>query len=185
MRAVRYRRFMALAGLDADARILDLGCGSLGLRAFAPELDVTGVDLVDRPDYPGPFVRADATTGLPFADDAFDVVYCSSVVEHIDPESRFAFAAEIRRVGRGWYVQTPAWEFPIEPHALLPSAHWLAPPLRRPYWRLGIAGEWDQIELLRRAEMTSLFGRPHAEFFGPLIKSWVSVRPGLTPEAMF
>ena len=40
-----------------------------------------------------------------------------------------------------------------------------------------MAGEWEQIELLRRAEMAQLFGEPVAERAGPLVKSWVSVRP--------
>ncbi len=35
------------------------------------------------PAYPGPFVQADATIGLPFADGEFDLVYCSSVIEHV------------------------------------------------------------------------------------------------------
>jgi hypothetical protein len=89
---------------------------------------------------------------------------------------RPAFARELRRVARGWYVQTPAFSFPVEPHALLPIAHWLPPRLRRPYWRLGVAGEWEEIALLRRAEMAALFGEPLPERVGPLVKSWVSVR---------
>ena len=64
-------------------------------------------------------------------------------------------------------MQTPAWSFPIEPHALLPFAHWLPPALRRPYWRLGAAGAWEDIALLRRAELVALFGEPvHAERLG-------------------
>ncbi len=70
----------------------------------------------------------------------------------------------------------PAWSFPIEPHALLPLAHWLPPRLRRPYWRLGAGGEWEEIELLRRGEMESLFGPALPERLGPLVKSWVCVR---------
>ena len=70
---------------------------------------------------------------LPFADGEFDLAYCNSVIEHVPRERRAAFAAELRRVARGWYVQTPARSFPIEPHSLLPGAHWLparaAPPL--------------------------------------------------------
>jgi SAM-dependent methyltransferase len=173
----RHDRLFALTGATAGTRIVDVGCGRLGLRALAPELDVTGVDLVPRPEYPGPFVQADATVGLPFADGEFDLAYCSSVIEHLAPEHRPAFAAELRRVARGWYVQTPAYSFPVEPHALLPVAHWLPPGLRRPYWRLGVAGEWEDIHLLRRAEMERLFGPPVAERLGPLVKSWVSVRP--------
>ena len=138
--------------------MLDVGCGALGLRALEPDLDITGVDLAARPDYPGPFVRADAADGLPFAEDEFDLVYCSSVIEHVPPSRRAAFAAEMRRVGRGWFVQTPAYSFPLEPHSLLPFAHWLPLRLRRPYWRLGAAGQWEEIELLRRGEMESLFG---------------------------
>jgi SAM-dependent methyltransferase len=176
-RARRHERFFALAGLAADARILDVGCGRLGLRALAPELDVTGVDVAERPGYPGPFVRADPTHGLPFADGAFDLVYCSSVIEHVPPADRAAFAAELRRVGRGWFVQTPARTFPIEPHALLPFAHWLPRPLRRIYWRLGAADPAEEISLLSRRELEALFGPALPERLGPLVKSWVCVRP--------
>jgi SAM-dependent methyltransferase len=176
-RARRHARFFALTQLAPRARVLDLGCGSIGLRAREPGLDITGVDLLERPDYPGPFVRADATVGLPFGTEEFDLVYCSSVVEHVPPSRRAVFAQEIRRVGRGWFVQTPAWSFPLEPHSLLPGAHWLPVGLRRPYWRLGAAGEWEEISLLRRSEMEELFGPALPERFGPLVKSWVSVHP--------
>jgi SAM-dependent methyltransferase len=172
----RHERFFALAGVAADTRILDLGCGALGLRALEPELDITGVDLVEHPGYPGPFVRADAASGLPFADDEFDLVYCSSVIEHVLPDRRAAFAAELRRVGRSWFVQTPARSFPIEPHSLLPGAHWLPLSLRKPYWRLGAAAEWERIELLSRRELEALFGPALPERVGQLVKSWVCIR---------
>ena len=176
----RHDRFIALSGATRPGfRILDVGCGALGLRALEPEVDITGTDVAERPDYPGPFVRADATERLPFDDGAFDLVYSSSVVEHIPPHKRAAYAAEIRRVGRGWWVQTPAFSFPVEPHALLPFAHWLPPALRRPYWRLGVAGAWEDISLLRRGELEALFpgGEVVAERAGRLTKSWISVRP--------
>jgi SAM-dependent methyltransferase len=176
-RRLRHARFFALTRLAPGARVLDLGCGRIGLRALEPDLDITGVDLQERPDYPGPFVRADAAAGLPFADDEFDLVYCSSVIEHVAPARRDAFAAELRRVGRGWLVQTPAFSFPVEPHALLPFAHWLPVGLRERYWRLGAAGNWEEISLLRRAEVERLFGPALAERVGPLVKSWVCVRP--------
>jgi SAM-dependent methyltransferase len=174
----RHERFFALTRLAPGMRVVDVGCGALGLRALEPDLDVTGVDLVARPRYPGPFVQADATERLPFDDGAFDLAYSSSVVEHVAPERRAVFAAEIKRVGRGWFVQTPAWSFPIEPHALLPFAHWLPPAARRPYWRLGAAGSWEDIRLLRRRELEWLFGEPIlAERFGGVVKSWIALRP--------
>jgi SAM-dependent methyltransferase len=174
-RARRHAHFFALTRLSPGARVLDVGCGRIGLRALEPQLDITGVDLAARPDYPGPFVQADAAEGLPFADGEFELVYCSSVIEHVPPDRRETFAKEIRRVGRGWFVQTPAWSFPIEPHALLPFAHWLPPRLRRPYWKLGATGEWEEISLLRRIQMEALFGPAQAERVGPLTKSWVCV----------
>jgi len=176
-RARRHAAFFAATALPPGGRVLDVGCGVLGLRALEPGLDITGLDIAEQPAYPGPFVRADPAGGLPFGDGEFDLVYCSSVIEHVPPARRAAFAAELRRVGRGWYVQTPAYSFPIEPHALLPGAHWLPVGLRRRYWRLGAAGGWEEISLLRRGELEALFGPARAERFGGLAKSWVSVRP--------
>jgi SAM-dependent methyltransferase len=173
----RHAQLFALTGVRPDSRIVDVGCGRLGLRRHEPGLDITGVDVAARPDYPGPFVLADVLDGLPFADGAFDLAYCSSVVEHVAPSDRDAFAREVRRVARGWYVQTPAFSFPVEPHALLPFAHWLPARIRRPYWRLGVAGDWEDIALLRRRELTALFGEPVAERVGPLVKSWVAIVP--------
>jgi SAM-dependent methyltransferase len=172
----RHRALFPRTGVAPGMRVLDVGCGALGLRALEPALDITGVDVAARPGYPGPFVQADATVRLPFEDDAFDLAYSSSVIEHITPERRAAFAAEVRRVARGWYVQTPAWSFPIEPHVLLPGAHWLPARARRPYWRLGAAGAWEDVRLLRRGELVALFGEPVlAERVAGLVKSWVAI----------
>ncbi len=178
-RARRRRHEAFFPSLPAGARVLDLGCGALGLRALEPQLDITGVDIAPEPSYPGPFVQADAAAGLPFADREFELVYCSSVIEHVEPSRREAFAAELRRVGRGWLVQTPARSFPIEPHSLLPAAHWLPVSARRRYWRLGAAREWEEISLLSRSELEALFGPARPERALGMVKSWVCVRaPG-------
>jgi hypothetical protein len=41
------------------------------------------------------------------------------------------FAAECKRVGAQYYVQTPNKWFPIEPHLLTPIIHWLPRELQR------------------------------------------------------
>jgi hypothetical protein len=175
----RHAQLLELTGLTPEARIVDLGSGPMGLRAFAPDLDITGVDRLPKPEYPGPFVQADVTRRLPFEDGAFDLAFSSSLIEHLAPADRAAFCAELRRVARGWWVQTPAYSFPVEPHALLPAAHWLPERLRRPYWSLGVAGDYEDIALLRRGELARLLpgGTVHAERIGPVAKSWISVRP--------
>ncbi|RUV78647.1 class I SAM-dependent methyltransferase, partial [Mesorhizobium sp. M1A.F.Ca.IN.020.32.1.1] len=67
-----------------------------------------------------------------YADKSVDLVHSNSVIEHVGPwQDMSAMASELLRVGRSGWVQTPAWEFPIEPHFRLPLLHWFAPPVRR------------------------------------------------------
>ncbi len=173
----RHAQLFALTGAGPGSRIVDIGCGRLGLRRHEPSLDITGVDLTRAPTTRGRSCSRTSSTACrsTTASSTSRTARASSSTSR--PSDRAAFARELRRVARGWYVQTPAFSFPVEPHALLPFAHWLPPRLRRPYWRLGVAGDWEDIALLRRREMTELFGEPVAERAGPLVKSWVSVRP--------
>lgn len=173
----RVEQLVHLAAILPSTRIVDIGCGPMGLRELAPDLDITGVDMRHHPGYPGPFVCADATEPLPFSDGEFDLAYSNSVIEHIPVEKRPAFAREVRRVARGWYVQTPALGFLLEPHSLLPAAHWLPASWRRRYWQLGASGsDPDTIQLLARDELEALFGPAFPERFGPVVKSWISFR---------
>src|SRR5439155_9943192 len=67
-----------------------------------------------------------------YADKSIDLVHSNSVIEHVGrwPEI-CTMADEALRVGRSGWIQTPAWEFPIEPHFRLPFLHWFAQPTRR------------------------------------------------------
>jgi hypothetical protein len=63
---------------------------------------------------------------LPFRDQAFDIVFSNSVIEHVgDAGSQERFAREVARVGRAYWVQTPNRWFPVEQHLLTPIVHWL------------------------------------------------------------
>jgi SAM-dependent methyltransferase len=137
---------------------------------------------------------------LPFADQAFDVVYCSSVIEHATipkiyvwqttDEEEFKAAAwqrqkrladEIRRVGKAYFVQTPNRAFPVESHSLLPFAGSLPRPLlikvlekTTKFW---VSTEPD-FNLLDASQMQELF--PEAEIvpekkFG-LVKSLMAIK---------
>lgn len=166
-----------------DNTVVDVGCSELGLAAFAPQMRITGVDRVPRPGYEAErrrFVQADATK-LPFADGAFDIAYCNSVIEHVvDPDSRRRLAGELHRVARRYFVQTPNRWFPVEPHSLLPLVHFLPRALGRRLWRLGVSGDpFDETRLLGAGELQRLFpeARIVRERLGPLTKSLVAVGP--------
>lgn len=62
---------------------------------------------------------------IPEPDGRYDLLVCNSVLEHVPPAQRAALAAEMQRVARAVFCQTPAQSFPVEPHFLMPLVHWL------------------------------------------------------------
>ena len=63
---------------------------------------------------------------LPYDDNAFDLVFSNSVIEHVGNNTdQVAFAQECLRVGKNIYIQTPNRWFPIETHLVTLFIHWL------------------------------------------------------------
>jgi hypothetical protein len=195
----RLRRFYRLFGIREDTHVLDLG-GTLYWWSLAAELGlpmprVTILNL-DPPRGKLPprvrWVRADACA-IPFVAGSFDVALSNSVIEHLFTEDNQArFASEIRRVAKRWWVQTPDFRFPIEPHYLAPLVHWLPLRLRRNVIRWCTPWGWmahpsagrcdrvaREIRLLRRSELRRLFpeSRILVERLLGLPKSLIAVRP--------
>ena len=61
-----------------------------------------------------------------FESGQFDIVFSNSVIEHAgDFNKQMSMANEIRRVGKNYFVQTPNYYFPIEPHFMFIGFQWL------------------------------------------------------------
>lgn len=124
-----------------------------------------------------------------YSNGAFDVAYSNSVIEHLFSfENQAKMATEVKRVAKAYWVQTPNYWFPIEPHFHVPGWQWLPRSIRvalvmrfRCGWRGPVADRKlavalvDEVRLMDSAELVLLF--PNAtlwkeKFFG-LTKSIV------------
>lgn len=125
---------------------------------------------------------------LPLLDQSVDLIVCNSVIEHVPMQNRASLVAEMRRVARKVILQTPAAEFPIEPHFVFPLLHWFPRPIGRwlvflsPwFWMSGrnvarARSYFDEVQLLSRPSLEKLIpdARIQVERIGPLAKSYVA-----------
>jgi hypothetical protein len=167
------------AHLGREIRVLDVG-GRPDYWENVGLANIAHVEVLNYGEYgrteldrktPGEIFSAtlgDARDLVGFADGSVDLVHSNSVIEHVGPwRDMAAMAREMLRVGRAGWIQTPAWEFPIEPHFRLPFVHWVGQPLRRrliglsPHYRSQSLAmrrfHVDRINLLSKAEVRALF----------------------------
>ena len=192
----RMQRFADLFKPDANTQILDVGGTAFNwsLLAQTPAVTLLNIRAAAASSAPDEHTRLIADgRHLPFAENAFDIVYSNSVIEHLgDYPSQVQFAAECLRVGRAGFIQTPNKWFPVEPHYLTICIHWLPKNWQRRLLRflslrglLASAGpeEFDamlaEIRLLNATELRALFpgGKLIRERFLGWTKSLIMVYP--------
>ena len=138
-------------------------------------------------------IAGDARDLSEFDSGSFDFCFSNSVIEHVGTlADQTKMAAEVSRVGNGYFIQTPYRYFPIEPHFQFPLWAQLPLSLRTEFHRRFDLGwmpaipdyltarlDVEQIRLLTLYEYRALFpdAEIHKEKFGPFIKSIMAVRP--------
>jgi ubiquinone/menaquinone biosynthesis C-methylase UbiE len=196
MRAKRFEFFQQLAApLPRPLSIIDIGgtpqfwerCG----WADVDDIHITIVNLKSSEcKHSNIEIKiGDATNLADYSDRSFDIAFSNSAIEHLfTPENQAAMAREVKRVGRAYWVQTPNYWFPIEPHFQFLGWQWLPTAVRVAIVRryaCGRRGPYPDLEqarknvkeirLMTRRELSQLF--PNAsvwseKFYG-LVKSWV------------
>jgi len=193
-RRARVRKFAELIEpVNGELRILDVGGSAEFWLAYRDELHrpaaitVLNQSFGEQPSLPWiTYMRGDARDLHMFANQQFDMCFSNSVIEHVDAAGQLRMANEIRRVAKGYFVQTPNAYFPIEPHFLVPGWHFMPVTLRARLLQLRDWG-WmkrtgdpilareavESILLLTANQLQRLFpdSRIYRERIGPFTKS--------------
>jgi ubiquinone/menaquinone biosynthesis C-methylase UbiE len=177
-------------------KVLDLG-GSIHFWFESGLIDYVGqvviyniskseVDISDQYSHLISFKLYDGLN-LPEGDQSFDLVLSNSVLEHIPENYRIRVVSEMMRVGKRGFVQTPALEFPVEPHFVLPFLHWLPKSIGRYFVKISpwaiLAGRtsiqqdsyFSEVNLLSKRNLINLFPTKdiRAERFMGFPKAWL------------
>ena len=132
-------------------------------------------------------IKGDACDLSSFKDKQFDIVFSNSVIEHLfSIDNQKKMANEAMRVGKFYFVQTPNYFFPIEPHWLFPFFQFLPFKTRVFLTKNFDLGHYkksvnkedaikrvNEVKLLTEKQMKKLFpgGKVYRETFLSLVKS--------------
>jgi hypothetical protein len=205
LQRARLRQFIEVLPLGKPTQILDIG-GTIDYwdanwNEVPDNVSLTIVNLIPQKVRGG--LRILSITGdarhLGFGDGQFDHCFCNSVIEHVGTlADQCAVAKGVRRIARGYFVQTPYRYFPLEPHFHVPlwaqMPLWLRTALHQRVdlgWMraqpdyLNAWADVEQVRLLSIREMHLLF--PDAELrrerIAGLVKSIMAVRLPLCPTS--
>lgn len=168
-----YERFARSFPPNPDWRVLEVGTnGSLTdprdyfLHDRYPHPEQITAAGLEEPDvfrtvFPSySYVQVERGAPLPFDDQAFDLVFCNAVVEHVGSrEQQRDFIAELLRVGQRAFITTPNRRHPVEFHTVTPLLHHLPPRVyRRLYAAFGFEffSKQENLNLLDADELLEL-----------------------------
>ena len=168
-----YELFIRKMRPSPGDRILDIGAtddtgveSNMLEQLYPHRNNVTCVSLTDGKAilaaYPGvQHVRITLGQPLPFQGNAFDIVHCNAVLEHVGPRQRQKeFITELCRVAPRRFVAVPNRRFPVEHHTGLPLIHYLPAAQFRKLLRGGRYEVWsheENLNYISAAEILSLW----------------------------
>ena len=163
----RMEFFLTRFHIRGDEKILDAG-GEAYLWESIPQVsDVTLLNVTDAAS-PSMIRRVVYEGGkFPFADREFDIVFSNSTIEHVGGfNDRSLFAAEVQRCGKSFFVQTPSFWSPYEPHSFIPFFQFMPAPVKILLRRLFPKSPYPiedllNIHLLTKRELRVLFPGAH------------------------
>lgn len=175
-RKSRMKRFTEAMALTDGTRVLDLGGQPEIWDTVESRLKIFCVNLpgIAREEYKSHhdivYLEGDGCDMSEFPDQDFDIVFSNSVIEHVgDIERQQAFASEVARLGKRYWVQTPSKGFPIEAHCGMPL-WWFYPEKFRQFmierWRKDLPKWTEMVETTRvisKRELGRLF--PDGQIF--------------------
>ena len=170
-REQKHRLFLRLLRPTPEMRVLNIGASGTGiglpeqLESFyehRSQIIGGGISYADVQDYRDSFPGVQAVVfngcALPFADKSFDIVYSNAVLEHLpDYEMVRRFAAEVQRVGNGWFITTPNFWYPFDPHYHLPFVQLLPQTTQRNLVKRLGKTPYEHLHLLTAKQLRRLF----------------------------
>lgn len=169
-RKKRGELFVRKMQLKQNMRILDVGGQPQIWDYIEVPLKITCLNLpgisitTHKSHHEISYVEGDGCSMPEFHFGQFDFVFSNSVIEHVgNYEKRKAFADEVKRVSKNYWIQTPYKYFPIEAHCGMPF-WWLYPKIMRSFfierWRKKLPA-WTQMveetDVVSVVEIKSLF----------------------------
>lgn len=135
------------------------------------------------------FINKDVRDLSEFSDNEFDVVHSNSLIEHLSTyDEQKKLAAEIQRIGKNYFIQTPNYYFPVEPHFLYPFFQFFSKEKKIALIQKKDLGWYKKqenmdkaealassIRLMKKSELENIFKNPkiHSEKYFLFTKSFI------------
>jgi len=191
-RKKRFNLFINYLNVNKNDKILDVGGVEstwLG-TGFEKNVTLLNIKFSSQRNPIFSYIESDACNMFFLKDNAYDIIYSNSVIEHLGSiDKQREFAKEVKRVGKKYWVQTPYKHFPIEPHLLFPFFQYFPPPIQRyigmkwnySHFKINdenILDEISRLRLLNLSDMHKLFPQSNVikEIYFGIVKSIIAYK---------